>query len=678
MRIDFRQGIAAAPSGFLTVNGSSIDLTLPADVPAIITFADGQTNYVVTERKTVSSAWTIASGVDQWLFWEINTTTGARAFGKTLIQPIVGHATPVDPVDDQHWFDLTSTTMKVWNGTAKRWIRVVRTFACKLPGGGSPVSVSDNTPAFTGTQVGLNGSFTAGAIVFDAESGKALKRANGSFFTTEDKGFSHIASAAQVKLASVIIEGEAQENVPAYSVVRFTDYNKISLATSYTVDSGAYGIVETGVTTGETAQVVMEGLISNPQWDFTIAGGGVGDNGRFPAPLEVNAEIYVDTLGMLTSVPPPSAVVVAMVVDTNTILIRPSSLLEMFAPGNEVVPMTPSAIGIAKLSVAAADPENPIVVGDNDPRLEGIDALADLTTDVDLTTTPPNNGEVLTFDSGDSKWKPAVAGGGASYMDELGDTFIEYFSSFNIDRPQEGDVLVYSAPDDPGNERGTWIPGAVDLASLGDVNIGYNVPLAHDQVLLWNAFGNFGQGEWQNAEIPQSGGGGGAEVLNDLTDVDVEASISLAVGQMLVYQNTFNGPRWAATDRPPPLPIKTNYGAIVNGIWNIDFQSGFAADNQHVRVYRGSIAAYQAGEVRVQIRNESFLSGLTVGTEIRIEHWHEDVTTVTIEANPTAGNLVVINHRADMTPVINGRFGVVTLKYMGDNEWLLWGDLTPV
>jgi hypothetical protein len=43
----------------------------------------------------------------------------------------------------------------------------------------------------------------------------------------------------------------------------------------------------------------------------------------------------------------------------------------------------------------------------------GVADLDDL-TDVDVTTTPPNDGEALVFDSGDSLWKPAVVSGGGS------------------------------------------------------------------------------------------------------------------------------------------------------------------------------------------------------------------------------------------------------------------------
>jgi hypothetical protein len=46
----------------------------------------------------------------------------------------------------------------------------------------------------------------------------------------------------------------------------------------------------------------------------------------------------------------------------------------------------------------------------------GVGGVADLDdlTDVDVTTTPPNDGEALVFDSGDSLWKPAVVSGGGS------------------------------------------------------------------------------------------------------------------------------------------------------------------------------------------------------------------------------------------------------------------------
>jgi hypothetical protein len=242
------------------------------------------------------------------LYWDINTTTGQRTFGHTTIQPVDGSSAPQNPVNDQHWFDTVANKMKVWNSTAGRWIPKIRVFAAKLAGGSVFVSVSQNSPQFTGTQVGafVNVPTSIGALIFDI-NGDPIKRGN-AFFTTEDVTVAGVASAAQVKLGAIMIQAVATSNIPAYSIVNFTDFNKVSLATNVVMSSGAYGMIEVDAITGDIVNVALEGVISNPLWDWTSAG--------------VNAPLYVSLNGTLTATPPPSPVVVATVVDKNTILLR--------------------------------------------------------------------------------------------------------------------------------------------------------------------------------------------------------------------------------------------------------------------------------------------------------------------------------------------------------------------
>lgn len=356
MRISFRQGLVRVPTNFLSLNANKVSLVIPAAETAVMTFADGTNNYLHTERTSVTDAWVgpFVPGIDYWLYWDINTTTGERTFGHTTYQPVDGANAPVTPLAGQHWFDTTTNTMKVWTGT--NWARKIRVFAAKLDMGTVFVSTSIISPVYTGTQVGSLASIpiNAGSLVFDAASADPIKKSDGTFFTTEDVTLTGIASSSHVKMGSIIIEAEAQSNIPNFSIVRFIDFNKVVVATNYLIDNGTYGIVDFGATTGNTVNVTLEGLIENPAWDWTSAG--------------VNAPLYVDTNGYLTTTVPPSPIVVAAVVDKHTILLRPSSLfLNTF---ND--PMTIADPGTARLSVPAVDPTDPIVVGDNDPRISTV------------------------------------------------------------------------------------------------------------------------------------------------------------------------------------------------------------------------------------------------------------------------------------------------------------------
>lgn len=372
MRINFRQGLIRVPTNFLSLSAGKVSLLIPAADSAVMTFADGINNYLVTERTQMIDAWIgpFVSGTNYWLYFDINVITGARTFGHTIHSPNEGAAAPTTPLTDQHWFDTTTNIMKVWTGAS--WARKIRVFAAELSSGSVFTSVSISSPIFTGTQIGnlANTPISVGSLVFDSVSGGPVKKSDGSFFTTEDLAITGIASSSHVKMGSIIIEAEAQSNIPSYSIVRFVDFNKVIVATNYLIDNGTYGIVDYGTTTGNSVNVTLEGLIENSDWDWTSAG--------------INAPLYVDSSGYLTTTVPPTPIIVAAVVDRHTILLRPSSLfLNTFDD-----PMTPTNPGTATLSVAAVDVIHPIVVGDNDPRITSVNPHI---TDLTLHLTPNEN-----------------------------------------------------------------------------------------------------------------------------------------------------------------------------------------------------------------------------------------------------------------------------------------------
>jgi len=363
MRIPFRQGLVRVPANFLQLAAGKVSLVLGANTSVILTLADGNSNYLVTETLTVNNAWVgpFGAGIDYWLYTDINTLTGVRTFGHTVLQPVDGATAPSTPQTDQHWFDTTTNTMKVWSGL--QWVRKIRVFYAKLSQGAIFVSMSINSPTFTGTQVGSLASqqSTVGTFVYDG-SGNPLKKGDGTFFTTEDTALTGIMSSTQVKFGSIVIEATALTNLAAYSVVRFSSFNSVSKAVNFLVDNGAYGIIDRDAITGDIVNVIMEGSVTNDAWDWTAAG--------------INAPLYVDNFGVLTTIAPPSPIPVASVIDKSTILLRPSSLfLNTFNdPGSTV------SAGNVAVSVPPVDPLLPIAVGDNDPRITAVNPhIADYT-----------------------------------------------------------------------------------------------------------------------------------------------------------------------------------------------------------------------------------------------------------------------------------------------------------
>lgn len=317
MRISFRQGIVRCPANFLELSNGAVNLVVPSAESVLVAFADGSSNYLLTERLNVPNAWPgpfPAGAQSFWLYWDLNIVTGAKTYGYTLYEPIESAVQPTFAQNDQHWYNTAVNKMFVWNTAANRWQQKIRVFAAQLTGGAAFTSMSINSPLFTGTQTGISTptQVFAGALIFDAD-GKIVKRNNGSFFTTEDVAVTGVASSSQVKLSGLVLEGEAQTNIPKFTVVQFTDFNKITTANSNVISEAPYGITDQDAATGDTVSVMMEGVITNPDWDWTAAG--------------INAPLYLTPTGQLTATPPVVPIVIGNVIDKDVVLIKSSTTI---------------------------------------------------------------------------------------------------------------------------------------------------------------------------------------------------------------------------------------------------------------------------------------------------------------------------------------------------------------
>ena len=282
MKIPFRQGLVNfARTGenqpaYMKVNASRnyVDL-VSAKTSVVVAFAHGKSNYIYTEPVSIDAAWGPIYGTKQWLYWDVDMLTGKRTFGMTDKAPVYAPTAPTRAVG-QHWFDTINTTMKVWNGNI--WAPAVRVFAGTYDG---------TTLAFNpaGTQANLRSPVAAGRIIFDAH-GKPVRKSNNEFFTTEDNFLVHGETTSTVNLEQGSQVGFANEPIPAYSVVRFTDIGKISLAKYDDLENVALAISTTSVNTGEIGSLIFSGVVTNAFWGFT----------------EVNAPLWVTGAGEISQV----------------------------------------------------------------------------------------------------------------------------------------------------------------------------------------------------------------------------------------------------------------------------------------------------------------------------------------------------------------------------------------
>ena len=363
MRVNFRQGVVSYPASggsqdFLIKSGSYVSLNTTNGLVSV-NFAHGTQDYLYIERNDVNNAWTITPSVDQWLYWDIDLRTGLRTFGTTLLEPKVQASAPTSPSTDQHWFNTSSTTMYVWSGL--RWVEKVRVFACELQGGATIISTSINSPNFDGTQVGNTTQVYVGEIMFDAQTSNPFKTPDGKFVTTEDT-ISTPSVKSDVKFASLIVSGQAQQVLSAYTVVKFSDFGQIEHADQYTSQQQTFGIIQEDANISDFVNVVMSGAVTNPTWNWST----------------VNQKLYADSAGALTETAPiPSAVPVAVVVDANTIVLGTMSV--EYSTTNITNPSpdaaTDSTAGLVKINIPAVDPLSPVVIGANDPRIDTVDAI---------------------------------------------------------------------------------------------------------------------------------------------------------------------------------------------------------------------------------------------------------------------------------------------------------------
>lgn len=318
MKTSFRQGItrfqatSAGQQTFLqkeTLAGNYIDLNVTTD-PTVITFAHGESNYSIEETKSVSRAWGpfTPTGQTQYLYWDINLLTGVLSRSFTLIAPIVGMNTPLNPQVDQHWFDKNTNFMKVWNGTS--WVVKVRVFAAVYDSNAIIIA----SPL--GTQVGLNTPAVSGSILFDDQH-KPIRQSNQQFMTTESsftiKSETNNSFAA-MQFETLVKFAAAVEYIPKFHCVSYSAEDKIALGSYANTSRLIAGLVREDTYPNEVVRIYTGGIVNNEQWNFPST--------------SIGKPLFCGEFGDVTLTPPQSGVVQMI----GTVTSRTSINLEIQSP----------------------------------------------------------------------------------------------------------------------------------------------------------------------------------------------------------------------------------------------------------------------------------------------------------------------------------------------------------
>jgi hypothetical protein len=307
MRINFRQGIVRHQTSLsgpqwiqkTSLSGNSIDINAQTE-PVIITFAHYGANYIFEESRSVVGAWgtgphgstnapLTALGVTQYLYWDVDLATGALTRGWTLLNPVIAAAEPPNPANDQHWFDMTNTRMRVFRqpgSSPGSWQDKVRLFA----------AVYDQSavlaPYPLGSQVGLtstNLQWNCGNLILGTNN-KPLKQSDGTFVTTDSDLIIHQTSGQNVRFDMALVFAQASEEIPKYFLVSFQPDRRIGLASSDNIFSFVSGIVVEDLHQEEVGQVITNGVVRNEQWNWT--------------PGQINRPLFCGPTGELRLSPP--------------------------------------------------------------------------------------------------------------------------------------------------------------------------------------------------------------------------------------------------------------------------------------------------------------------------------------------------------------------------------------
>ncbi len=405
MKIDFRQGIVTYPEvagtgqAFLLVTGGGVTVDLLAGSgQTSIAFAQRTADYLYIETNTISSAWSgISAGTTTWLYWDIDTKTGIRTFGQTIVQPVSQNTQPGILTTDLHWFDTVNNAMKVYDGT--RFIERIRVFAARIEGTTLFPMGSNAQLPYAGTQAGINRTTFAGQILF-AEGLPVIISIPGTFSPTASNPFARnfvfattetafLMGGSQkvnsIRLESDVTTATVTQNVAAYDVIKYSGFGTIEPAGYNDIDTTTLGIVVDSHAVNEIATVIIQGVVLNEAWSWTVVG----------AELWVleNGDLTQDDPNLTTpSLYPVSKPPVARVLSTTEIIFMQ---------------------GLGKVGPRGLNPES-------------IGTIGDVTL-----TQPVTAGDVIRFSGSPEQWRNS-----RSAIDE--------FSDVEITSPVPGEALVYT------------------------------------------------------------------------------------------------------------------------------------------------------------------------------------------------------------------------------------------
>ena len=268
-------------------------------------------------------------------------------------------------IEGRIWYDTSNNIHYILNGSV--WIEVLIVFACLLTNGNTFISMSINGGEdFTGTQIGNTSSVLAGRVLFD-EAGDSIQRDDNTFFTTEDQFFSTASRVDGIRIESNVTRAQFVENaaIAAFTPVAFVDEGKIEVGQYDATGQTVIGMLMEDLLAYEVGAVVLQGVITNPEWNWPTVG----------VPLWVDNGMLVPTDPHVTDPVtfPHARVPVARVLSSDSIVFEQGlgGVGDQGPPGSiDDLPIaTTTDPGIVTLVTPSSDSQRAYVITDTDSRL---------------------------------------------------------------------------------------------------------------------------------------------------------------------------------------------------------------------------------------------------------------------------------------------------------------------
>lgn len=113
-----RQCIISAANGFFNLNGSDLIIRASETSPLIVSFSNGRFKETIKKIKSNLTVLNVPSVIDAGTAYIMLVLDGENVTAtKTSLKPIYSSDMPSDKTDGQYWFDISSYTMYLANGT---------------------------------------------------------------------------------------------------------------------------------------------------------------------------------------------------------------------------------------------------------------------------------------------------------------------------------------------------------------------------------------------------------------------------------------------------------------------------------------------------------------------------------------------------------------------------------